>query len=274
MCVFTSYVSEVGDTRIFARAGPDGSQYLAYQMSYSADADLAMVLPLPTPPSPREDAVRFIDLSGYARFFSDAETGFEWMDARPGTGDMLGSHSGLRVHGVGNYEASFVPSKSDFSRLDPRFRLSDELLLQLPQYADWSFCVFKLRSGSLELHPIAFGFPRRDPGQLFFPTLHVHDGSLKSWAPYHHHLYCQADAAPEGWHRSLRLPEDWRLRPDRTRGTFAQDVEAYDRAVAAAPPLAAAAFMDAAAAQGLLEAERPLYRLALMDILANKDHFI
>ena len=51
----------------------------------------------------------------------------------------------LRVHDVGLFEASFVPTLADFERLDPRFRLSPGVWEQLPQYRDWGFAVFKLK---------------------------------------------------------------------------------------------------------------------------------
>ncbi len=86
-------------------------------------------------------------------------------------------------------------SPADFGRLEPRFRLSESALAALPQYADWGFAVFKLRSAEAgsprTIHPMAFRFPRRDPGALFFPTVHVHDGRFHPRARYDHHLYCQ-----------------------------------------------------------------------------------
>ena len=33
----------------------------------------------------------------------------------------------LQVHEVGDYEASYVPTLADFHRLDPRFRMADEI---------------------------------------------------------------------------------------------------------------------------------------------------
>ena len=54
---------------------------------------------------------------------------------------------------------------------------------------------------------MAFSFPRRDPGQLFFPTLHVHDGQVHETAAFDHTLYCQLDApaGPMQWERSAAL---------------------------------------------------------------------
>lgn len=84
----------------------------------------------------------------------------------------------LRVHEVGSFEASFVPSLADFSRLDARFRLPDGLWEGLPIYADYGFAVFKLKAGERKVHPMAFEFASRDRRQLFFPTVHIHDGQI------------------------------------------------------------------------------------------------
>src|SRR5690606_14273302 len=128
----------------------------------------------------------------------------------------------LVVHRVGSFEASYVPSRAEFARLDPRFRMSDEVWDALPQLADWGFCVFQLRDveppglwarirGRRPLphpiHPMAFEFPRRDPAALFFPTVHVHDGAVHPEARFDHVLYVQAPQgrAPteDGWQPSM-----------------------------------------------------------------------
>lgn len=43
------------------------------------------------------------------------------------------------------------------------------------------------------VHPMAFLFPRRDPKQLFFPTIHIHDGKLHAEADFDHALYFQLE---------------------------------------------------------------------------------
>ena len=54
--------------KIFAR-GLNGRQFLVYSMAYAAAGDLAMVLPLPVLPNPREDALRSINLGRCPKFF-------------------------------------------------------------------------------------------------------------------------------------------------------------------------------------------------------------
>lgn len=51
----------VAYTNISARA-KEGSQFLAYSMTYVASCGLAMARPLPVPPSSGEDAVLIINL--------------------------------------------------------------------------------------------------------------------------------------------------------------------------------------------------------------------
>lgn len=45
MCCFSGKVDQVKNTRIFARLGEGGSQFLIYEMDVSARQDVAMVLP-------------------------------------------------------------------------------------------------------------------------------------------------------------------------------------------------------------------------------------
>ncbi len=197
MCCFSGNVEHVADTKIFARTHPDGREFLVYEMSYSSEEDVAMILPLPTVKNPKEDAVKFINLEEYPKFFADLEKGFPKPKPR---GVALGGLGGggfgggemLEVVEVGEFEASFVPTVKDFSRLDERFRLPESIWTQTaPRYKDWGFAVFKLKPGSLRPHPMAFSFPRREPGKLFFPTMHIHDGTVPDKADFDHALYGQ-----------------------------------------------------------------------------------
>jgi len=207
MCCFSGTV-RVSATSIFARGTDDGRQVLAYSMTVAAAEDVAMVLPLPVPPRTPDDAVRFIDLSGYPGLFADLRRGFPG-PARLGavSGSVMFGLPRLAVHDVGAFEASFVPRVADFDRLDRRFRLPDAAWDALPGYRDFGFAVFKLKGlgGGRALHPMAFEFPRRDPGALFFPIVHVHDGAVHATAPFDHTLYAQAaDVAGTAWRRSAQ----------------------------------------------------------------------
>ncbi len=193
MCCFTRNVESVTDTRIFARDSRAMMQFLVYEMKFSANEDLAMILPLPVPKRTAEKAVRFINLDKYPNFFSQMESGFapDRGGAAGGFGGGAMGGSPLKVVDVGSFEASFVPAINDFSRLDERFRLSPGAWEQLPQYKNFGFAVFKLKKGQIKIHPMAFEFPRVDRTQLFFPTVHIHDGKVHSEAEFDHTLYAQ-----------------------------------------------------------------------------------
>jgi hypothetical protein len=234
MCIFSRAVEEVSGTRLFARHSGDGRQVLVYSMAMAAADDLAMILPLPVLPNAPEDSVRFVNLENYPHFFNDLERGFpQPPPAGPASllDVVLSAGPPLRVHDVGRFEASFVPNIPDFQRLDPRFRLPETAWKQLPLYEDWGFAVFKLKvkeEGSAfdaleyfdestrgplarvllvtellrraegrrlkKFHPMAFEFPCREPGLLYFPTVHIHDGHVHRSAQFDHELYCQPDA--------------------------------------------------------------------------------
>lgn len=197
MCIFSgrSHTLVVSGTRIFGRR--DGSrQALAYEMTLRAREEVAMVLPLPARGA--EDAVTFVDLSDYPTLFDDLAlaVGDEgWALAVPQPAKRAAPLQ-LVVHEVGAFVASFVPSIAEFHRLDPRFRLDDSIWRALPGYHDWGFAVFQLQRGDRRVHPIALWLEARDPGRLFFPTVHVHDGFVHPRADFDHELYWQGPPAP------------------------------------------------------------------------------
>jgi hypothetical protein len=197
MCCFSRPVDAVTDTNIFARAAKEGRQFLVYSMKLNAKEELAMILPLPVPPKPKEDAVRFINLEKYPDFFVEMHSGFPVPPPTKSLGRAGGVPPALKVVEVGSFVASFVPSLKDFSRLDPRFKLPDTVWDQIPAYKDYGFAVFQLKKGEQKIHPMAFEFPRRDPQRLFFPTVHIHEGKWTPRAEFHHALYCQKSGGEE-----------------------------------------------------------------------------
>jgi hypothetical protein len=223
MCCFSRPVKLVADTNIFARSSAEGRQYLVYSMKVNANEELAMILPLPTPKEPKEDAVRFINLEKYPNFFDEMRSGFP----EPPTmrrGGLSSGHaapkSELKVVEVGSFIASFVPSIKDFSRLDERFRLPTDVWDSLPQYKDWAFAVFQLKKGEHKIHPMAFEFPRRDPNKMFFPTVHIHDGTVPKQAKFDHMLFCQLAGGElvSDWEESPQLADSFMKKIDESKG--------------------------------------------------------
>jgi hypothetical protein len=261
-------------------------------MALAAADDLAMILPLPVPPNAPEDAVRFVNLENYPHFFEDLEKGFPKPPAEPASllDMVLSASRPLRVHDVGRFEASFVPTLADFGRLDPRFRLPESTWDQLPLYKDWGFAIFKLKvqepgrtldaleyfdestRGPLarvlqvadavrqaeghrrkSFHPMAFEFPRREPGLLYFPTVHIHDGQVHPRAQFDHHLYCQPDP---GLIDELSQPH----------GRVSSEKTGWERS-----DREAGGFMDQARSQDTINPKEPVYRLRLWGDLPNED---
>lgn len=236
MCCFSRPVISVSATNIFARAAENGRQFLVYSMTLNATDDLAMVLPLPVKSGTDEKDVSFIDLSGYADFFADLRSGFpvpitKSLGTRGVQVTPLSGHP-LTVVSVGNFDASFVPTVKDFSRLDERFRLPDDTWKKLPDYRDFGFAVFKLKPGAATVHPMAFSFPRRDTKTLFFPTVHIHDGRVHPKAGFDHALYCQASEHQplvlREWRESDRLANAF-MKVDKAKGLIAASQHCYQK---------------------------------------------
>ncbi len=250
MCCFSGSVAHVSGTELFARRQGE-RQFLVYSLNVEISRSLAMILPLPVTPGAPEDAVQFIDLSGYPNFFVHLSRAFP---ASRSVGPASRAQSlpalQLRVHDVGSFQASFVPTRKDFARLDRRFRLADDIWDGLPEYADYGFAVFKLKSHgfwpfgkrSLSPHPMAFSFPSRHASALFFPTVHVHDGKLHPEAEFDHVLYCQLGVAPpDGWHTSS---------------------ESLEKSV------------DVASAMGMVDGSARVHRSTLRGLLPNRDQLL
>jgi hypothetical protein len=254
MCCFTQEV-HVSKTRIFARLA-GARQLVAYQMSFEAQGEVAMVLPVPTPAGSAEDAVQFVDLSGYPEIFGDLASAFFVTGAsRAAPGSALedgAANEQLQVHEVGSFDASFVPSPREFLRLDPRFRLSPDVLAALPKYADWGFVVFTLRApkegATANAHPMAFSFPTRTPGELFFPCVHVHDGAVHATADFDHQLYAQLEPGQAPMPTSEHL---W----SRSSGVLAE-------------------FADASRSNGVFEALALAFRVEIFGAHPNDDVWV
>ena len=181
-------------TKIYARVVSPGVQGLVYSMHLSTKREVAMVLPLPVRPMAGENAVRFIDLSAHAGFFDELEALFEaplvaTLDLARTPQALL--RQPLTVHEVGSFIASYVPTRFDFDRLDRKFQMPRIVVDAIPRYKDYGFAVFQLEPGDVTVHPMAFTFPTRELEKLYFPTVHVHDGTYRDRADFDHALYYQ-----------------------------------------------------------------------------------
>jgi len=224
--------------------GEKGNQVVVYSMRLDAAEDLAMILPIPIHTNSTENSVTFLDLSGYADFFVDLNRHFRDRAASFGPAAPLAVNArSLKVQSVGSFDASFVPTVGDFSRLDERFRLPVEVWDSLPEYADFGFVVFKLKAGAAKIHPMAFAFPSRDSSKIVFPTVHIHDGKIHKKADFDHVLYVQE---PE---QKVRMEWEESERP-------------------------AMRHMNIPATKGTVRPEHHIYRKTLKGMLKNEDEIV
>jgi hypothetical protein len=201
---------QVANTNIFARKADASTQLIVYGLQVEAPNDVAMILPLPVAAGAGERAVEFVNLGGHDGFFSTLAELFQ-PPVAPG-GDLayaaVRSSPTLRVHQVGAYEASFVPTWHAFERLDARFRMPPSVWRKIGGYEDYGFAVFQLApSGKVDVHPMAFRFATRVPERLFFPTVHVHDGRVHRTARFDHFLYYQGNAVDADERAGRAIPE-------------------------------------------------------------------
>ena len=191
-----------------------------------------MVLPIPVVPGGGEKAVQFIALDKYPTIFNDMAKGFpvarSWAPGNAVAVDSISAPK-LEVQSVGSFDASYVPTAADFSRLDERFRLPEGTWEKIPGYKGFGFAVFKLRQGNHTVHPMAFSFPSATPERLFFPTLHIHDGEVHKKAEFDHTFYCQATGLRIGaWQESPGTANQF-MSVDKTQGIVLGSHHIYRR---------------------------------------------
>lgn len=239
MCCFSGPVRVVADTTIFARR-EGNTQFLAYQMRFQADKPVAMILPIPVALPAREDSVRFLDLKGYPQLFtalSELWPAPSFTSSKAaGAVPVATAMPKLAVETVGDFVASFVPTIADFERLDPRFRLPRQVWDSLPRYKDFGFVVFQLKALGGTPHPMAFSFPTRLATEVFYPTVHIHDGRVHPEEHFDHLLYLQADGSD--WEKS---------------------------------PLATTTTIDTSQTKGLVLPDRPVFRQRMLGVYSNED---
>lgn len=257
MCCFTT-ATEVHGTAIYASFTRPGTQGLVYQMRYTAERPTAMILPLPVALPAREDSVRFKSLKEYPQFFDDLAAGFPQkptlsLTRSKSASVMMAASPTLAVHDVGDFVASFVPSVKDFARVDPRFVIPKDVWDRIPAYADYGFAVFQLKDLSGSPHPIALEVDTRTPQTLFFPTVHIHDGTVHDKDDFDHVLYAQEP-------------------------TFDRRVSGYDGPDAVDSQTGfvrskekASTFASVARSQGLIAGDLLVHKTTLRGLLPNRD---
>lgn len=258
MCCFAQPVERVGKTRIFTRLTGEGSQFIAYQMEYESKTKNAMILPIPSAPNPTERLARFLDLKDNNGFFDQLHRAFPTPVPPAGSDSIASSRSGavansvkLAVKEVGDFIASVVPTLADFSRLDPQFVIAPDVWKQIPEYADYSFIVFQLEKLSGKPHPMAFEFESRLKEELFFPTVHIHDGEVHKREHFDHELYCQHAAF------------------DAVVGKYTRSTDKKTGLVRSKGP--AGNYVNAEKSKGLIEPNLLLHRKRMRGNLTNRD---
>jgi hypothetical protein len=304
MCIITTETLEeerqrwlrITKTNIFARHTRPGHQILAYSLSIASKSVAAMILPLPVITGSGEEALRFIDLSTYATFFNDLNFICEPEYCEPES-DMFdieeasfGSEDEteviLAVHEVGDFEASYVPTMKDFNRLDPRFRLPDEIWKKMPVYSDYGFAVFQLKITLMQdnnetenhVHPMAFEFPTRDDNRLFYPTVHVHDGDFHENAGFYHTFYCQRENARSEFKYQRDLLHGEKPTTAELMGSTESESSEYDFPFGffgydwysrSLKPLSDSIELEKC--EGLLDKDKQLHSMSLFGTYPNKD---
>lgn len=237
MCILSRKVRSIEGTSIFCADLGRGEHTTVYSMRLDAPTDVAMILPVPALRSGGDTSLRFVTLEECPDFFKRLERLFPDPDVTKGDrGPLLKIQNTLQVHDVGSFWASYVPTREDFGRLYPIFRLADSVWESLPDYGSFGFAVFQFKesTGPKLIHPMAYRYDAENPDEMFYPTVHVHDGQTVSpRARFDHRIYIQESEnfrQPEGWARGVRPPgrfEEGRGLVDADRPVYLKRIAGY-----------------------------------------------
>jgi hypothetical protein len=160
------------------------------QVNMTSEAGL-MILPFPTGESRNTTETagcEFYDLSSYKDLFTHLhyhcwEASYYAKGMEKATNSLSvdeDTWTPLKVHEVGSYQASIVPTFKDFSRIrQDVFVIKPELqqFLQQQYPHSFSFVVCQLKK-SAKYHPFAYMHNMLPSGKLFIPTVHWHEHSV------------------------------------------------------------------------------------------------
>ncbi|MEM7477510.1 MAG: hypothetical protein AAF483_21195, partial [Planctomycetota bacterium] len=121
--------------------------------------------------------------------------------------------------------------------------------------ADYSFAVFQLKELQGKPHPMAFEFETRHGDEIFFPTVHIHDGEVHARELFDHTLYLQ------------------NIKFDKVVGRYA-NYHSKDRSTGFVRSKdVARQYCNIQKSAGILEPDLLLHRIEMRGRLPNKDVF-
>lgn len=180
----------VSQTRLYVSPSANGARQLTvYENAVNTPTHNAMILPIPHPAT-----VAFHDMSDHPEFFAKLDSQFNRI-LYPLRASLGPSRPPLPVVTVGSYRVTVVPT-ADFSLVDSaEFTIPAEIQAHLAnRYGPhgYGFLVCRLIKGSHGYHPFAYSHDIQEPGRLFVPTYHLHDGHPSAFAYWEHTIYSPA----------------------------------------------------------------------------------
>ena len=259
--------AQVKVTRIFATKHA-GKDVLVYEAAIMTPESNAMVLPIPIRAG--SGPIELVDLSAFPQMFAEIALYYNGpVEPADAWGRPEAPPQKLEVFTVGAFKASIVPSLDQLGQLDDRFHIQPgfrELLAE--RYGDWAFVVYQLAPGNHILHPFGVAFESRFQEQLFFPTLHVHDGAhAAAKAGFAHSLYAQGASLEV---RQLPFNDQLPRSPRQSWGDPPPPVMAHPWA----PPPPPRPVLPMPEVPGFVDLRRPLDSMSRFGVHPNTDMYV
>ncbi len=192
--IFSQPVTELADINLYGRVSGD-RQCLVVALRYTAEAETALVLPLPVRKGCGAHEVRTLSMDHCGSFFASLAMGFTSGPTanRRGTSDEEeDAPKTVRFTRASVKKSVYVPTITDFADVDWQWKLPTTTLAAHPQYGSFGFMLHVLPAGTnVRVGPVALDFPTRDPSRIFFPTLQSRGGPVPQSVMQDCVLYCQ-----------------------------------------------------------------------------------
>ncbi len=180
MCIINE-PAEVHETELFVVPHTNGIDQLTVYANEvkTGSTNNMMLLPVPYP-----NTVDFINLEDYQHIFKDLKKSF--YGRLPPLRNIAQNSDVLKVHDVGSYKATLVPTHADLGRINSEVfgTVQENIKVLLAENyeglpAPFGYIICKLKSGSaVKYHPFAYRHKmasnKAGKKVLFVPTRHEH----------------------------------------------------------------------------------------------------
>lgn len=219
MCIIAGPVDDVSKTKIFVLPSHDKQRQMTfYSNAVASPMNNLMILPVPYPSSVILHSIEYKNLFQDLAHSVSGSRGFS-----VATRNAYAGGDTLDIIDHGSYLVSIVQSIYDLQRLDPMFRVTQDLIdILANEYSEvFGYICCVLKPGLHSYEPLCYSHNMLENEDMFVPTLHIHGDIVRSSMGDWDHLIYSANTHPlanKGFKSREYNSVDWRYFPETFRG--------------------------------------------------------